>query len=104
MSLSTKILEYAAMGKPVAASRLPTVERYFAADTVATYEPGDADALARAILGLVDDPSDRMTRVQRTRARVEEIGWERQAELYRAVVERLTAGRQSKPRTIEPEG
>ena len=104
MSLSTKILEYAAMGKPVAASRLPTVARYFAADTVATYEPGDADALARAILGLVDDDADREGRVQRTRARVEEIGWERQAESYRAVVERLTAGRKSKPRPIEPEG
>ncbi len=104
MSLSTKILEYAAMGKPVVASRLPTVERYFAPDTLATYEPGDADALAAAILKLVDDPADRAGRVERTRTRVEEIGWERQAESYRAVVERLTTRRQSKPRTTEPEG
>jgi len=104
MSLSTKILEYAAMDKPVAASRLPTVERYFAADTLTTYEPGDAEALATAILKLVDDPDDRRARVERTRIRVEELAWERQAESYRAVVERLVAGSKSKPRSLKPEG
>jgi glycosyltransferase involved in cell wall biosynthesis len=41
-SLSTKLFEYAAMGKPVVASALPMVERTFAPDTVRTYVPGDA--------------------------------------------------------------
>jgi glycosyltransferase involved in cell wall biosynthesis len=103
MSLSTKILEYAAMRKPVVASRLPTVERYFSADTLTTYDPGDAEALAAAILKLIDDPDDRRARAERTRIRVEELGWERQAESYRAVVERLTAGSRSKPATPKPE-
>jgi glycosyltransferase involved in cell wall biosynthesis len=103
MSLSTKILEYAAMRKPVVASRLPTVERYFSADTLTTYDPGDAEALAAAVLKLIDDPDDRRARAERTRIRVEELGWERQAESYRVVVERLTAGSRSKPGTPEPE-
>jgi len=52
MSLSTKLLEYAAMGKPVVASSLPTVERYFEAGTLTLYEPGDHESLAGAILTL----------------------------------------------------
>ena len=56
MSLSTKVLEYAAMDKPVVASRLPTVERYFDADTLAVYEPGDHESLAATILKLSTTP------------------------------------------------
>ena len=104
LSLSTKVLEYAAMGKPVVASRLPTVARYFAPDTLTTYEPGDAEALASAILGLVDDPADREARIGHTHTRVEELSWERQAEAYRAVVDRLVARSKLKRQRIEPEG
>jgi glycosyltransferase involved in cell wall biosynthesis len=93
LSLSTKVLEYAAMKKPVVASRLPTVERYFAPDTLSLYEPGDAESLAAAILALVDNPADRLARVDRTRRRVDELSWTHQAEVYTAVVERLTQGR-----------
>jgi glycosyltransferase involved in cell wall biosynthesis len=89
MSLSTKLLEYAAMDKPVVASRLPTVERYFEPGTLSVYEPGDPESLASAILGLVDDAADRRLRVDRTRRRVDELSWTRQAEAYKSVVERL---------------
>jgi glycosyltransferase involved in cell wall biosynthesis len=92
MSLSTKVLEYAAMEKPVVASRLPTVERYFAPDTLSVYEPGDPQALADMVLSLVDDPAARRTRVQKTRQRVEELSWTRQAEAYNKVVDGLIAG------------
>ena len=91
MSLSTKLLEYAAMGKPVVASRLPTVERYFSTDTLSVYEPGDPESLAATILGLVDDAPGRRARVDRTRQRVDELSWARQAETYKSVVDRLTA-------------
>jgi glycosyltransferase involved in cell wall biosynthesis len=91
MSLSTKVLEYAAMGKPVVASRLPTVERYFAPDTLALYESGDSDSLAGAVLHLVDAPAERAARVERTGRRVDELSWARQARSYLAVVDRLTA-------------
>ena len=92
MSLSTKVLEYAAMAKPVVASRLPTVERYFDADTLAVYEPGDHESLAATILGLVDRPAERRARVQRTRQRVEDLSWTHQADTYLGVVGRMETG------------
>ncbi len=90
-SLSTKLYEYAAMGKPVVASRLPMVERTFGHDSVVTYEPGDAGSMAAAILGLVDDPADRARRVERTGAIVEASAWGHESVRYRAIVERLAA-------------
>jgi glycosyltransferase involved in cell wall biosynthesis len=89
MSLSTKLFEYAVMRKPVVASRLPTVERYFDPDTLSVYEPGDPESLAATILALVDDAPGRQARVDRTGQRVDELSWTRQAEVYRSAVERL---------------
>ncbi len=88
-SLSTKIFEYGAMARPVVATRLPLVERTFGADAVTTYAPGDADDLARAILGLVDDPARRERRVAATSRLVADLAWERTARDYLALVERL---------------
>jgi glycosyltransferase involved in cell wall biosynthesis len=88
-SLSTKVFEYAAMGKPVVASRLPMVERTFPPGTVATYEPGDPDSLADAIQGLISDRSGREQRVAATLELVRSLSWEREAERYRAIVDRL---------------
>jgi glycosyltransferase involved in cell wall biosynthesis len=89
MALSQKILEYGVMGKPVVTSRLPTLERYFAPGTLWTYNPGDASDLAAAVLNLVDDPDERSARVERVRERVKELGWDREAQRYVALVERV---------------
>jgi glycosyltransferase involved in cell wall biosynthesis len=88
-SLSTKVFEYGAMGKPVIASRLPMVERTFDPDTVATYAPGEAEDLVSTILRLVDDPAERDTRVRRTAGRVAELAWEHEAVRYISLVESL---------------
>jgi glycosyltransferase involved in cell wall biosynthesis len=88
-SLSTKLFESAAMGKPVVASRLPTVERYFPEGTVATYAAGDPADLARVLARVADDPLEREARVARTAARVAELGWDREGERYVALVDRL---------------
>jgi len=98
MTLSGKVMEYAAMGKPVVASRLPSVAGYFAPDTLAFYEPGDVDSMAAAILGLVDDRGATAARVERTGARIEELSWARQFEAYRGVVERLEDRAAASPR------
>jgi glycosyltransferase involved in cell wall biosynthesis len=97
MTLSGKVLEYAAMGKPVVASRLPSVAGYFAPETLAFYDPGDPVSMSDAILALIDDRKETAARVERTGVRIEELSWARQFEAYRGVVERLedktTAGR-----------
>jgi glycosyltransferase involved in cell wall biosynthesis len=90
-SLSTKAYEYAAMGRAVVASRLPMVERTFG-DDVLTYEPGDADDLAAALLRLVDEPDARVARVARALARVRDLAWEREAVRYLSLVEGLARG------------
>jgi glycosyltransferase involved in cell wall biosynthesis len=95
VSLSTKIFEYAAMGKPAVASRLPLVERTFPVGTVSAYDAGDPDALAAAILALVDDPLVREAAVARTLEIVRARSWEREAEHYRSIVDGLAADRRS---------
>jgi len=88
-SLSTKILEYAAMHRAAVASRLPLVERTFESGTVTTYEPGDPEALASAILGLVDDAPGREAAIARTVALVADMSWEGDAPGYVALLEGL---------------
>jgi len=92
-SLSTKIFEYAAMGKPVVASRLPMVEATFPEGTVTAYTAGDPEAMAAAITALVDDPASRQAAVARTSAVVDRLSWERVAERYLALVESLARDR-----------
>ena len=88
-SLSTKIFEYGAMGKPVVASRLPMVERTFPAGSVTVYEPGSAAALTDALLAIVDDPAGRGAAVERTLARIRELSWEHEADRLMALIDRL---------------
>jgi glycosyltransferase involved in cell wall biosynthesis len=102
-SLSTKILEYAVMGKPIVASHLPTVERYLAADTLSFYPPGDPSGLAAAVLHLVDRPGDRDARVARTSARLAKLGWDRETDRYVGLVESLALdGRRRTPTLAAP--
>ena len=102
MSLSTKVFEYAAMGKPVVASRLPMVEATFPKGTVATYTPGDAGEMARAIIDFADHPVRRGTAVTKTAEIVKAGSWEHESVGYLALVERLIA-RDAMPGSGSPE-
>jgi glycosyltransferase involved in cell wall biosynthesis len=88
-SLSTKILEYAAMRRPAVASRLPLVERTFGPGTVGTYEPGDPDAMAAVVVGFVDDERGRAEAIDRTEALVAGMSWEGDAPAYLALLRGL---------------
>lgn len=92
LTISTKIHEYAAMGKPVVATRLPLVVQTFPAGSVAAYEPGDATSMAAAIVGFVDDPTRRAAAVACTSEIVRTTAWEHEALAYLALVDRLTTG------------
>jgi glycosyltransferase involved in cell wall biosynthesis len=86
-SLSTKIFEYAAMGKPVVATGLPLVSVTFPPGTVQTYPAGDADAFAAAVLTLVDDPARRQAGVDRALEIVRDGSWERHGRAYVDLIE-----------------
>ena len=87
-SLSTKIFEYAAMEKPVVASRLPTVERYFG-EALCYFDPGDPASLAGAVRRLAEDGACRDGLVASAGARVRQLSWEREAARYVSIIEGL---------------
>lgn len=88
-SLSTKLLEYAAMGVPTVATDLATFRHHFT-DAALRFVPGnDPDALARAIEDLVADPAAAVAMGQEARRQAAAYDWEVQKERYRSIVDRL---------------
>jgi glycosyltransferase involved in cell wall biosynthesis len=88
-SLSTKLLEYAAMGVPTIASDLATFRHYFD-DAALRYVPGnDPDALARAVEAMADDPAGTVALGVEARRQAAGYDWEHQKERYLAIVDRL---------------
>jgi glycosyltransferase involved in cell wall biosynthesis len=70
-----KLFEYVALGKPVIASRLAGIERYFTDREVLFVEPGDASALAAAIERLYADPALRDQLSSRALERFKAYRW-----------------------------
>ena len=92
-----KTLEYMAMGVPVAAFDLEET-RVSAGDAAAYAPPNDPDALARCIVGLLDEPQrrERMARAGRERI-TGELSWERSASSLLAAYENAVARRTGRP-------
>lgn len=99
LSLSGKVFEYGAMGKPVIASALPMLIAMFPPGTVTTYPSGDTAAMVNAILTLADDPAIRAAAVGRTEAIVRDAAWEHESVGYLKLVEGLIAGTQRTDRS-----
>ncbi len=78
-SLSTKLLEYAAMGVPTIASDLPTFRHYFTDKALYYATPGDAVDLARAIRDLAAHPEAAVARGQAARQEASSYAWDAQA-------------------------
>ena len=88
-SLSTKLLEYAAMGVPTVATDLATFRHHFT-DAALRFVPGsDPYALARAIESLVDNPKGTTAMGLEARRQAAAYDWELQKAHYLAVVGRL---------------
>ena len=88
-SLSTKLLEYAAMGVPTVASDLATFRHHFTDAALCFVPGGDPDALARAIEGLVDDPARATAMGVEARRQAAAYDWEGQKARYLEIVEDL---------------
>jgi glycosyltransferase involved in cell wall biosynthesis len=93
LTVSGKVYEAAAMAKPVVATSLPTVEHDFPDGAVATYPSGDVEALAGAILRLVDDPVSRERSVAAASAIVADLAWEHASRDYVALIDRVAEDR-----------
>jgi glycosyltransferase involved in cell wall biosynthesis len=84
------VLEAQARGRPVVLARagaLPEV----GGEAAAYFDPGDADALAAAIRGVVEDRAEHQRLGEAGRVRAAEFSWERTAEATVAVYEEVLA-------------
>jgi len=91
-SLSTKLLEYAAMGVPVIASDLATFRHHFTDAALRFVPGGDPAALARAVEAAVEDPEGTVSLGQAARREAAAYDWAVQRERYLATVDRLITG------------
>jgi glycosyltransferase involved in cell wall biosynthesis len=92
-SLSTKLLELAAMGVPTIASDLATFRHHFNDAAIRFVPGGEPAALAAAVEALAADPTAAEAMGQEARRQAVPYGWETQRDRYLAVVDALLSGR-----------
>lgn len=90
-SLSTKLLEYVALGIPVIASDLATFRSHFTDDALRYVAAGDASALADAIVSLSHEPHAAAQRAAEAQRQAAAYAWPEQAARYLSVIDDLTA-------------
>jgi glycosyltransferase involved in cell wall biosynthesis len=88
-SLSTKLLEYAAMGLPIIASDLATFRAHFDAEAIRFVPGGDPGLLAAAIRELAADPAAAARLGAEAHRQAADYAWQLQVPRYLEVVERL---------------
>jgi len=93
ISMPTKALEYAIMGKPAVAADMAAARDHFDIPMLSWYEPGDTASMAAAILRLVDDAGAREAGAAAAGGRARELSWDREAPAYVALVESVAARR-----------
>lgn len=92
VALPGKIFDFVAMGLPVVASRTRSMEETFGS-AVESFESGDPEDLARAVLALHRDPERGARLVARARDRAAPLDWKHQRDRYVATVLDLVEGR-----------
>jgi glycosyltransferase involved in cell wall biosynthesis len=95
-ALSSKLLEYVELGIPVAVAGLPTLREHFSDDEVVFFEPGDADALAAALVAIARDPAAARTRVEAARRRARAYAWDTNAARYVRLLDGLSGASRSR--------
>jgi glycosyltransferase involved in cell wall biosynthesis len=92
-ALSTKLLEYVALGIPVISAELPTIREHFSDEEILFFRPGDASALAAAIAEVAADPRAASARAAAARRRYENYRWHHSATRYVRVLRDLAGAR-----------
>jgi glycosyltransferase involved in cell wall biosynthesis len=87
--LPVKLLEYAALGVPVIATRIPAIEAYFSDSAVAFVDPEDPHALARQIVKLHHDPARARSLAANAAEVIARYSWEQERQRYFTVIDRL---------------
>ena len=92
-ALSSKMLEYVALGVPVVTADLPTIREHFSEDEVLFFPPGDARALANTLREVARDPEAAQIRAAAALRKYRECyGWSANAARYASVLESARNG------------
>jgi glycosyltransferase involved in cell wall biosynthesis len=87
----TKVLEYAAMGLPIVASRLKVLESLFPDSAILFFEPGNVEQFAQCVLHLYQNPLCRKQLVQNAdRFFVQKYRWANERSTYLGLLNRLS--------------
>jgi glycosyltransferase involved in cell wall biosynthesis len=87
-ALSSKLLEYVALGIPVVVAELETLAAHFGPDEVTFFEPDDAESLAVAIAWVAQNPAEAREKAKRAQRRAEAYSWtDSRARLLQAVAD-----------------
>lgn len=89
IALSLKIPEAIAVGCPIVAARVSVNERYFGETALFMFEPGNVDDCASKILEVFMDEGKTRAKVTAAKAKLDEITWSKQAEVYRSLLRQL---------------
>ena len=89
LSFSNKLSEYIAFGKPVIASRLKTVRRYFSEQALAYFAPQHTSDLAARMLEIYHNPKRRQKLSRQAKLEYQPIRWNVMRRRYLNLVKNL---------------
>ena len=101
---STKIMEFMSQGVPVVASRTKIDTYYFSDDVVEFFPSGDSDAMAEAMLKVINNRERRDQLIARGYDYAERNGWDLKQQEYTGLVDALCAGQTHREQTDSHNG
>jgi glycosyltransferase involved in cell wall biosynthesis len=93
LTLSTKLLEYVALGVPAVVARLDTLARHFGEDEVTFFEAGDASSLGESLCWVHANPQEAAAKAERAFARYASFAWPANRDRYIAALDRMQISR-----------
>jgi glycosyltransferase involved in cell wall biosynthesis len=93
LTLSTKLLEYVAMGVPAVVARLRTLAHHFSDDEVTFFEPGNAQAAAEALDWVRTHPNEAQAKAEAAQARYRAYAWPTSRDRFLGVLEGQLRGK-----------